>query len=60
MFYIPLPILQHVMRLANHTTNDALLAIADMIFIALFFLLALASTLSRPVKTPLFASPILN
>jgi hypothetical protein len=36
---IPLPILQHVMRLANHTTNDALLAIADMICIAFFFLL---------------------
>jgi hypothetical protein len=27
------------MRLANHTTNDALLAIANMICIAFFFLL---------------------
>jgi hypothetical protein len=36
---IPLPILQHVMQLANHTTNDALLAIANMICIAFFFLL---------------------
>jgi hypothetical protein len=36
---IPLPILRHILQLANASTDSAAIAIADMIVIAFFFLL---------------------
>jgi hypothetical protein len=51
---IPLPILHHVMRLANDTTNDALLAIANLICIAFFFSLCPGEYTVAPSKNTPF------